>query len=68
VIGQSQDDCYLFINGYIGEDKSVIDQIVKPLISSFISPLKEVPFDGLSQSEYNSSCYYEVQVTSNNKI
>jgi hypothetical protein len=64
VIGQSKDDCYLFISSNVGEDKSVIDQIVKPLISSHVSPLKEVPFDGLSQSEDNSYCYYEVSVTS----
>jgi len=64
VIGQTKNDCYLFVGGDIGEDKSVIDQIVRPLLSSFISPLKEVPVDGLSQSEYNSSCYYEVSVTS----
>ena len=64
VFGQSKDDCYLFVGEDIGEDKSVIDQIVRPLLSSFISPLKEVPVSGLSQSEYNSSCYYEVSVTS----
>ena len=64
VIGQSKDDCYLFVGGDIGEDKSVIDQIVTPLISSYISQLKEVPVEGLSQSELNSSCYYEVSVTS----
>ena len=64
VFGQSKDDCYLFVGGDIGEDKSVIDQIVTPLISSFISQLKEVPVEGLSQSELNSSCYYEVSVTS----
>ena len=64
LFGQSKDDCYLFVGGDIGEDKSVIDQIVRPLLSSFISPLKEVPISGLSQSEYNSSCYYEVSVTS----
>jgi len=63
LFGQSKDDCYLFINGDIGEDKSVIEQIVKPLLSSFISPLKETPIAGLSQSEYDSSCYYEVTVT-----
>ena len=55
VIGQSKDDCYLFVGGDIGEDKSVIDQIVRPLLSSFISPLKETPISGLSQSEENSS-------------
>jgi hypothetical protein len=64
LFGQSDDNCYLFVNGDIGEDKSVIDQIVRPLISSFISPLKEVPVEGLSQSELDSSCYYEVSVTS----
>ena len=64
LFGQSKDDCYLYVNGDIGEDKSVIDQIVRPLISSYVSPLKEVPISGLSQSEYNSSCYYEVTVTS----
>ena len=32
--------------------------------SKFISSLKETPFSGLSQSEYDSSCYYEVSVTS----
>jgi hypothetical protein len=64
VIGQSKEDCYLFVGGDIGEDRSVIDQIVRPLLSSFISPLNEVPVSGLSQSEYNSSCYYEVSVSS----
>jgi hypothetical protein len=64
LFGQSDDNCYLFVNGDIGEDKSVFDQIVRPLIPSFISPLKEVPVEGLSQSELNSSCYYEVSVTS----
>jgi len=64
LFGQSKDDCYLFVVGDIGEDESVINQIVRPLISSFISPLKEVSISGLSQSEYNSSCYYEVTVTS----
>ena len=63
VIGQSKDDCYLFVGGKIGEDKSVIDQIVRPLLSSFISPLKEDPVMGLSQSDLESSCYYEVSVT-----
>jgi len=64
VVGQSKDDCYLFVGGKIGEDKSVIDQIVRPLLSSFISPLKEDPVMGLSQSDLESSCYYEVLVTS----
>ena len=63
LFGQSKDDCYLFVGGDIGEDKSVIDQIVRSLIGSFVSPLKEVPVDGLSQSEINSSCYYEVSVS-----
>ena len=64
LFGQSDDNCYLFINGDIGEDKSVIDQIVRPLISSYISPLKEDPISGLKQSEIKSSCNYEVSVTS----
>ena len=64
LFGQSKDDCYLFVGGDIGEDKSVIDQIVRPLLSSFISPLKETPISGLSQSEENSSCNYEVSVSS----
>ena len=63
VVGQSKDDCYLFVGGKIGEDKSVIDQIVRPLLSSFITPLKEDPVMGLSQSDLESSCYYEVLVT-----
>ena len=62
VIGQSKEECYLFVSGDIGEDKSVIRQIVRPLIGSFVSPLKEVPVEGLSQSELNSSCYYDVSV------
>ena len=64
VFGQSKDDCYLFVGGKIGEDKSVIDQIVRPLLSSFITPLKEDPVMGLSQSDLESSCYYEVLVNS----
>ena len=57
----------MFIGGKIEEDKSVIDQIVRPLISSFITPLKEDPVMGLSQSDLESSCYYEVLVTSINE-
>ena len=64
LFGQSKENCYLFVGGDIGEDKSVIDQIVRPLLSSFISPLKETPISGLSQPEIDSSCYYEVSVTS----
>ena len=64
VIGQSKDDCYLLLGGDIGEDMSTVDQIVRPLIASFVSPLKETPISGLSQSEENSSCNYEVSVSS----
>ena len=63
VIGQSKDDCYLSVVGEIGKNKLVIDQIVRPLLSSFISPLKEDSIDGFSLNN-NSSCYYEVTVTS----
>jgi len=59
---QSKEECYLFVSGDIGEEKSVVDQIVRPLIGSFVSPLKEDPVDGLSQSELNSSCYYDVSI------
>ena len=64
LFAQSKDGCYLFVGADIGEDKSVIAQIARPLISSYISPLKETPFAGLSQSEIESSCSYEVTVTS----
>ena len=59
---QSKEECYLFVSGDIGEEKSVVDQIVRPLIGSFVSPLKEDPVSGLSQSELNSSCYYDVSI------
>ena len=62
VTNQSEEECYLFVSGDIGEEKSVVDQIVRPLIGSFVSTLKEDPVDGLSQSELNSSCYYDVSV------
>ena len=64
VIGQSKDECYLFVYADIGEDKSVIAQIVKPFIASYISPLKEIPREGLRESEVDSSCNFEVTVTS----
>ena len=64
LFGQSKDGCYLFVGADIGEDKSVIAQIARPLISSYISPLKETPFAGLSQSAIESSCNYELTVTS----
>ena len=63
LLGQSKEDCYLFISGDIGEDMSTVDQIVRPLISSFVSPLKKDPFDGLRLSDLDSSCYYEVLMT-----
>ena len=62
VQSQPKEECYLFVSGDIGEEKSVVDQIVRPLIGSFVSPLKEVPVEGLSQSELNSSCYYDVSI------
>jgi len=62
LFGQSKEECYLFVSGDIGEEKSVVDQIVRPLIGSFVSTLKEDPVDGLSQSELNSSCYYDVSI------
>ena len=40
LLGQSKEDCYLFVVGDIGKDKAVIGQIVSPLLSSFISLLK----------------------------
>jgi len=64
LFGQSKEECLLFVSGDIGEDKSVINQVVKHLISSFISPIKDFPIIGVSQSDLNSSCYYEVTVTS----
>ena len=64
LFGQSKDECYLQVNGDIGEDILVIDQIVRPLISSYISPIKEIPIAGLSESEFESSCNYEITVTS----
>jgi len=62
VQSQSKEECYLFVSGDIGEEKSVVDQIVRPLIGSFVSTLKEDPVDCLSQSELNSSCYYDVSI------
>ena len=38
LFGQSKDDCYLTVVGVKEKDKLVIDQIVRPLLSSFISP------------------------------
>ena len=64
VIGQSKDECYLFVYADIGKDKSIIEQIAKPFIASYISPLKEIPLSGLTQSEVDSSCNFEVTVTS----
>jgi len=64
VIGQSNGNCYLDVNGNIGEDNSVIDQIARPLISSYISPLKESPITGWSEKEYDLICIYVVTVTS----
>ena len=60
----TKEECLLFVSGDIGEDKSVINQVVKHLISSFISPIKDFPIKGVSQSDLNSSCYYDVTITS----
>ena len=62
---KSKEGCYLFVSTDNAEERSVVDQIVRPLIGSFVSPLMEDPVSGLSQSELSSSCYYEV---STNKV
>ncbi len=64
LFGQSKDECYLFVYADIGKDKPIIEQIAKPFIASYISPLKEIPLSGLTQSEVDSSCNFEVTVTS----
>ena len=56
---QAKEDCYLFVSGDIGENNSDVDQIVRPLIASFVSPIKEDATSGLRHSELNSSCYYD---------
>ena len=63
--GQSKfkDECYLFVRGNVGEKRNVIEQIVKPLISSFVSPTKINPPEGISTLELQSSCFYDVSVT-----
>ena len=63
LFGQSKKECYLFVGGNIGEQKGVVDQIVRPLISSFVSPIKSVPPSGITSSEQQSSCFYEVSIT-----
>ena len=62
---KSKEECYLFVSTDNAEERSVVDQIVRPLIGAFVSPLMEAPVAGLSQYELNSSCYYEV---STNKV
>jgi len=59
---QAKEDCYLFVSGDIGENNSDVDQIVRPLIASFVSPIKEDATSGLRHSELNSSCYYDVSI------
>ena len=63
LFGLSKKECYLFVGGNIGDQKGVVDQIVRPLISSFVSPIKNVPPSGITSSEQQSSCFYEVSIT-----
>ena len=61
-LGQSA--CYLFVRGEVGNNASKIDALLRPLLSDFVVPLKQVPVAGISQSELASSCFFEVSLLS----
>ena len=63
LFGQSEKECFLFVVGNAGDKKALIDQIVRPMISSFVSPTKYEPPEGLKTSELNESCFFNVSVT-----
>lgn len=57
-------DCYLFAVSDSVKRTRLLDQIAKPLISNFVSPLESIPTEGLSDKILNSACVYEIALTS----
>ena len=61
-LGQSA--CYLFVGGEFGGNSSKIDSIIRPLLATFVAPLKQLPAAGIPESKLASSCFYEVSLLS----
>ena len=55
-------ECFLFINGEKEGQEIVIDQLIRPILSSHIQPIKSVPPEGITSRQLESECKYELSM------
>ena len=59
LFGQSEETCYVGVEGSKGFNLNLFSQISKSLISQYLKPVKNIPPGGIS----SDSCVYEITVT-----
>ena len=59
LLGQSEETCYVGVDGSKEFNLNLFSQISKSLISQFFKPVKNIPPGGIS----SDSCVYEITVT-----
>ena len=56
----AKEACFLFINGEKEGQEFAIDQLIRPIISTHIHPIKKVPPEGVTSGQLESECIFEV--------
>ena len=54
--------CFLFINGEREGQEFVIDQLIRPVLSSHIQSIKSVPPEGITSKQLESECKFELSL------
>ena len=54
--------CFLFINGEQEGQEFVIDQLIRPVLSSHIQSIKSVPPEGITSKQLESECKFELSL------
>ena len=52
----AKEACFLFINGEKEGQEFAIDQLVRPIISTHIHPIKPVPVEGITSTQTELKC------------
>ena len=63
----AKEACFLFINDEKEGQEFAIDQLVRPIISSQIHPIKKVPPEGVTSRQLESECIFEVSLVYSEK-
>ena len=63
----AKEACFLFINGEKEGQEFAIDQLIRPIISTHIHPIKPVPAEGITSRQEELECLFEVSLVYSEK-